>query len=97
MIVIKVLRANSLGDYHPPKLTIEIHKQLGENDSLDDWSELSSMQGRKLADALFGSLPGGTMDQLLSELLRRRASLFTVPFETRSPALGDSEEDLISE
>lgn len=41
-----------------------------------------------LADALLETLPGGTMDQLLCELLKRRASLFRVPF-FRS---GDDEE-----
>ena len=37
-------------------------------------------QGRQVAQALYDSLPGGTMDALLAELLERRASLFRVSF-----------------
>jgi hypothetical protein len=40
------------------------------------WTE----QGKRLADALYDSLPGGTLDALLAELFRRRASLFRVGF-----------------
>lgn len=34
----------------------------------------------RLVDALLDALPGGTVDQLLCELLRRRACLFRVRF-----------------
>jgi len=32
-----------------------------------------------LANALWDSLPGGTIDQLIEELMRRRAKLFIIP------------------
>lgn len=37
-------------------------------------------EARRLADALQNHLPGGTFDQLLAELCRRKASLFRVPY-----------------
>jgi hypothetical protein len=51
--------------------------------ALDTGEELRRLydeQGRMLAEHLWASLPGGTMDQLLVRLLERRASLFRVPF-----------------
>lgn len=42
--------------------------------------EFFEEQGKVIADALFGHLPGGTVDQLICEMLQRRASLFRVPF-----------------
>jgi hypothetical protein len=36
--------------------------------------------GKRIADALFKTLPGGTVDALLVQLLKRRASLFSVRF-----------------
>jgi hypothetical protein len=41
-------------------------------------ADVFQAQAMKLADALFESLPGGTIHALLIELLRRKHSLFTV-------------------
>lgn len=76
---VSLLRARSVGSNHPPALTIEVHEQIGEVGSLDEARRLHSKQATTLADALLASLPGGTVDALLAELMRRRASLLSVP------------------
>lgn len=42
--------------------------------------EFYQAEGKALANAIFDSLPGGTIDQLILEMLTRRASMFRVPF-----------------
>lgn len=44
----------------------------------DELAKIYEEQGTAVADALFESLPGGTLDRLLAKLMERRASLFTV-------------------
>lgn len=74
-----VLRAGSIGGSNPPEVVIEIIEQIGEVGSLREARQLHKKQGEVLAEALLASLPGGTVDALLAELMRRRASLFSVP------------------
>ena len=76
---VSILRARSVGDSHPPKLTIKAHEQIHDLKSLEEARALHRRQGIELADALLASLPGGTIDELLAELMRRKASLFSVP------------------
>lgn len=76
---VSLLRAGSVGNSQPPVLTIEVREQIGEVGSLDEARQLHSKQATTLADAMLASLPGGTVDALLAELMRRRASLFSVP------------------
>lgn len=76
---ISIFRAASIGEDHPPVLTIKAHEQISEYHSLDSARALHNKQGTELAEALLQSLPGGTVDVLLVELMRRRASLFAVP------------------
>ncbi|MEN6466080.1 MAG: hypothetical protein ABFD62_12930 [Syntrophaceae bacterium] len=47
--------------------------------TLETVRDLYIDQGKKLADVLCSTLPGGTLDQLICELLTRKASLFRVP------------------
>lgn len=79
--IISLLRAGSIGQQHPPTLTIEVYEQIGDIGSLNEAKTLHARQGLKLANALLASLPGGTMDALLAELMRRKASLLSVPLE----------------
>lgn len=46
------------------------------------WQTFYHAEAVKLADALWDTLPGGTVDQLVVELLSRRTSLFRVGFMT---------------
>lgn len=47
---------------------------------LDINMELHRKQAKDLVDALYQTLPGGTMDQILRELLERKASQLSVTF-----------------
>ena len=78
---IHILKASALGDEEVPNLTIEIIKPVGEVTSLKEARRLHTEQGVILADALIKALPGGTYDALLAEMMRRRASLFSVLLE----------------
>lgn len=78
---VSLFRASGIGKTNPPSITIEVHEQIGDVGSLESARKLHAEQGAKLADVLLGSLPGGTVDALLAELMRRRASLFSVPLE----------------
>jgi len=46
---------------------------------MEDCRYFYAEEGKKLADVLCSTLPGGTLDQLICELLTRKASLFRVP------------------
>lgn len=81
---ITLFRAASIGDHHAPVLTIKAHEQISEYHSLDSARALHKRQGTELAEALLQSLPGGTVDVLLVELMRSRASLLSVPLVVRN-------------
>lgn len=57
----------------------EIPDICGEVDPLATARSLYEEEGKRLAYALRRSLPGGTIDALLRELLLQRASLLRVP------------------
>lgn len=76
---VRILRAGNVGDMVPPKLTIEVSEQIHDVATLEEARGLHARQGSALADAIMASMPGGTVDALLAELMRRRASLFSVP------------------
>ena len=76
---ITITRAGSVGSKNPPILVIQAVEQITDNYTLEEIRKLFATEAEALADALITSLPGGTIDALLVELMRRRASLFTVP------------------
>lgn len=71
-----------LSNDDPPVLDIHsstpIHIIAPLTISLDELAKIYEAQGKELADALCNALPGGTLDQLLVELLRRKASHFVI-------------------
>lgn len=71
----------------PPNVTIRIEgappewkSGVSEREWMEDALASYRYQGQRLADALFGSLPGGTLDQLLLAILERKACVLRVPF-----------------
>jgi hypothetical protein len=52
-------------------------------DEGDDWADEARARHRAdavaIADTLWAGLPGGTLDDLVAEMMTRRASLFRVP------------------
>lgn len=79
---IGLYRAGNINEKQPPVLHIYVVEQIKEsNIATVDQCALFKRQGKKLSDALFDSLPGGTIDALLVELLQRKASMLVVPFK----------------
>ena len=76
---VSLWRAGSVGGKSPPILVIQVVEQISDNYTLKDIRQLFATEAETLADALLASLPGGTIDALLVELMRRKASLFAVP------------------
>ena len=70
-------------------LVIEVCNPILDDLSLTYARALYKRQAALLVDALLTSLPGGTVDELLVELLRRKASLFAVPLLTSEPLADD--------
>ena len=61
-----------------PDLQISATAEVSDSVSLETARAFYAGQARELADALFASLPGGTIDALLVEMLDRKRSLFRV-------------------
>lgn len=84
MKIIRIYRAQ--GDIEP--VTIEIHEplpELADDGGIDAWLAVSGerfdQQAKAIVDALFASLPGGTLDRVLVEMLRRTASHLVVSYQ----------------
>lgn len=72
--------ARLIRETEPLAIFIDIPFPTLEDD--DKWEtelrEFFTQEGKGIADALMLTLPGGTIDALLAELMRRRAGLLTV-------------------
>jgi hypothetical protein len=79
-----VHKAGSIGEQQGPSLRIEAEVPTDDNvpniKNLNDCAEFYREEGKKLSDAMFACLPGGTVDALLCEMMSRRASMFRVRF-----------------
>ncbi len=73
-VIIEIVEA--IPDPHPTEHTDEL---------LRECERIYDTQATALANALMGSLPGGTLDRLIAILLQRKASFFRVPW----PPIGD--------
>ena len=73
-------RAGSVGDHHAPRCIIQIVEEISDKMDLEEARDLYKEQGKLLADVLFGSLPGGTIDALFCEIMDRKRSLLSIPF-----------------
>ena len=81
-VAVRIMRASGSASATPPALYIEAVTPIpSDRLSLAEARSTYQADGTALADALLASLPGGTVDVLLGELMRRRASLFAVPLE----------------
>jgi hypothetical protein len=67
-----------------PSLTIRIEEEIPKRDTLQQAGAQFADQARLLVDALITSLPGGTFDAILVEMMRRKVSLFVVPYQERN-------------
>ena len=75
-----VYRAGAIGVNHVPVLRILAVTEVPDQSTLEGSRTLYQRDAQQLAEALFQHLPGGTIDQLLVELMQRRACLLRVRF-----------------
>ena len=84
MKTVHIFRAQPVIQAEPVEpVTIEIHEPIPDVDgirSVRAAQERFAAQGVALADAIWETCPGGTIDALIAEMLKRRASLFRVRF-----------------
>lgn len=77
MIEINLHKAGGLTEVFPDSAVITIDKILPEIDeSVNPIEDLFAYDAKELARALSASLPQGTMDRLLVEILKRKLSSF---------------------
>jgi hypothetical protein len=62
-------------------LTIIIDGTIPTRHSLLEYREMYKEEALKLVDALFETLPGGTFDAMLAEMLIRKASVLRVSYQ----------------
>lgn len=75
-----VYKAGPIGTESVMSLELRAEQEIPEAQTLDQARRMYEAQGRSIAEALYQSLPGGTLDALLGHLLARRASLLRVRF-----------------
>ncbi len=95
-VLYKAHPATSLPEDAVPDLTIVATETVPAlPDILDEYAreyeELYSAQACEIADRLQASLPGGTWDRLLAEMMKRQASLYRVRHE-RLARLSEQEQ-----
>ena len=81
-----IFKAQPIGDESIEDVTITIQEVAWSSPDLASAARFYQRQGDALVDALWACLPGGTIDQMIAELLRRRASLFRVRFDQSTSA-----------
>lgn len=78
---ISIYKAGPRRDIEPiPNVTIEIELEFPR--SVDNWRENAALfqkDAQEIARVLLASLPGGTIDRLLVELLKAKSSDLVVP------------------
>jgi hypothetical protein len=70
----------TLRDEPVESVTIHIDQTASDRWSVEEARATWQGDATRLADALLDALPGGTIDQLMAELMLRRAVLYRVRF-----------------
>ena len=81
MSVVGVHKAQGYSvDHHVPDLSIVAEHELPDFESVNARHEAMDYDAKIIVDALLESLPGGTVDRVLIELLKAKISHFVIPF-----------------
>ncbi len=93
--VVDIFCAQPIGDEEASDITIHIHTPVPHVDDVPDYIKayraMYMEQAEKLAKALCDSLPGGTIDALLVDLLDRKRSCFVIPSFAEEKGAKDNE------
>jgi len=78
---IDIHKAQSIDGKEIPNINISIMKEIPKNyQQIEDLQKFFDIEGKKICDTLFESLPGGTIDALFLEMMKRKQSKLTIPF-----------------
>jgi hypothetical protein len=76
---VNIYAAQHIRDDDPPRdVTIVIHHPMPERYNIQDARAFFASEAAALANALWNSLPGGTVDALLVALLDRQRSVLVI-------------------
>jgi hypothetical protein len=80
MKTVNIYKAQTIGQQMTVEpLVINISEEFPDFKSIDEHDALFEKEALMLADGLLSTLPGGTIDRLVAELLKRKATSFVVP------------------
>ncbi|MGZ8220008.1 MAG: hypothetical protein ACXWT0_00020 [Methylobacter sp.] len=79
----RLKKAQQLAGKFVPSICIEIETELDSDPlTIAECQDIYKSEAKTLADALYKSLPGGTMDALIVEMLTRKAFPLAIPYLT---------------
>ena len=76
---IMIHRAGAIADEQPEEVTLTIVGEPSDKMSLKDAAIFYDEEAKKLVETLCTTLPGGTLDRVIGNLLLKHASLFRIP------------------
>ena len=79
MNTVSIGKAQGIGDKKVEAVKILIVVEVPDYPSLEKAANCYQEDASTLADVLCDTLPGGTLDRLIAELLTRKATCFKVP------------------
>lgn len=83
MTTVSVFKAQqTVSDEPVPTLELVAYESAPSFETLEEAAATYEKDAKTIANVLFASLPGGTIDRLLVEMLTRKASHFRVPYGT---------------
>ncbi len=77
---IYIYKAQPIGDSKVEQTNIIIKNKLPKFNDIETSRSFFTDEAQKIEETLFNTIPGGTYDRLLGEMLKRKASSFVVPF-----------------
>lgn len=85
MRTFNIYKAQTIGAHMTVDSTnINISEELPEYEATVEYEAIFEKEALTLAGALLSALPGGTIDRLIAELLRRKATSFVIPLFGRA-------------
>jgi len=79
MKTVNIYKAQGIADKKVESVLLQFNVEMPEFKSMQQSMGIFQSESMELADVLCSTLPGGTLDRLIAELLQRRATSFVVP------------------
>lgn len=96
---ISIFRAQPIGDQTIEPVTIKIIDEIPTRriKSLDEMGAVYEKEAEELANALWNSLPGGTIDRLFIKLCQRKASLLAISYRPKDDEGNGRREEVVND